>query len=370
MLNLILDAAEKLREWNDIRFFVFGMESAVLCFYIYYTGDFIRKARMRKENELRNDMAYTWALFFLFQAIMSVLIMYADYFQHYLPSLDSRNYFLNLGGVIGLIGIILIALKCEQIMKTHYIVTILLAAICACAILFYKFPTDMFNIFQTIAYTSIILIFYATIRYEIGKYPLLNKQLRIFILGFILMIICQLGRSDVSMNFFYNIDVDWLYNVRFFSDFGLLMSCFLLQYAFTQFPSLFELEWKKYLRELHIVHMKGGNELFSYYFQGGNEDNSEIVGGFMYGINQLVAEITGSETPLNMIKQKENVVCFEKNDKIIVVLIAKEYNEVYSIKLKYLLSKIMLDFGHLLDNWDGNKTIFKPLTKTVEEIFS
>lgn len=370
MLNFILDAAEKLREWNDIRFFVFGMESAVLCFYIYYTGDFIRKAKMRKQHELRNDMAYTWAAFFLFQAIMNVLIMYADYFQPYLPSLDSRNYFLNIAGVMGIFGLILIARKCEQIMKTYYIVTLVLSLINICVILFFKFPTDMFNIFQSIAYISIILIFYATVKYEIGQYPLLKKQLRVFVFGFILMIVFQLGRSDLSMNFFFNINENWLYNVRFISDFGLLISCFLLQYAFTQFPSLFELEWKKHLRELHIVHMKGGNELFSYYFQQGNEDKSEIVGGFMYGVNQLVSEITGSNTPLNMIKQQENVVCFEKNDKLIVVLIAKDYNEVYSIKLKYLLNQVTLKFGDLLDNWNGNKTIFKPIMEIVKDIFS
>lgn len=372
MVELIIAAAsvaEKLREWNDIRFFVFGMESAVLTFYLYYIGNFITKARKRKEYEMRNDLAYTWAAFFIFQSICNTLIMYADYFQNYLPSYDYRNYFLNLASVASLIGIILIARKAEQILRTHYVVTIMLSLIAVCPVIFYKFPTDYLNLFQTAAYICIILLFYAAVRYEIGNYRVILKQLKSFVYGFILFAISQLGRSDVSLNFFFNLEEDWMYNIRFFSDLGLVISVFLLQYSFSQFPSLFELEWKKYLKEIHIVHMKGGNEIYAYFFDEKNRENSEIVGGFMYGINQLVSEITGSNTALHMIKQQENVVCFEKNEQIIVVLIASDYKELYTHKLQQFLQHIMKEYGHLLPNWDGNRSHFKSLESLIQTYF-
>ncbi|MBD3351516.1 MAG: hypothetical protein GF364_08515 [Candidatus Lokiarchaeota archaeon] len=376
MINLIFDtienAADQLNYWTDIRFIVFGFEAAILAFYIYYTGRFLMGAKRKNEYSLRNDLSYTWAAFFACQAAMSAFIMYADYFQNYLPAGDIyawRNYFLNLGGVMGLVGIILIARKSEQILGTKYIISVLLLIISACVVLFFNFPTRYFNLFLIVAYITNILIFYSAVRYVIGSHPMLNRQLRIFVYGFILMTIAQFGRSDIALNFVFQYSVDWVYNLRFFADFFLMASLFLLQYAFNQFPSLFELEWRKYLRELHVVYMKGGNEIYGYYFDEENKDNSEIVGGFMYGVNQLVSEITGSDTALHMIKQQENVVCFEKNELVIVVLIAKEYNELYTHKLKQLLSIIMLEYGHYLENWKGNKTPFKSLKEKIEKIF-
>lgn len=373
---MLTDVAEILNTETTIRYFVFGMEACVFAFCIYYASDFIRKARRKKQNDLRNDMAYAWASFFILQAVMNALIVYADYFQDYLPATPPeftppfwRPYIINIAGVIGMIGLIIITLKSEQILGTYYLITVMLSMISVCVLIFPLFPMQYFTLFQTLAYITNIGIFYAAVRDRIGAHLLLKRQLKTFVYGFIIMAIAQLCRRDVILGIAFEMNVDWVYNIRFFADVGVLISLFILQYAFTEFPSLFELEWRKHLREIHVVHMKGGNEIYGYYFSDENADNSEIVGGFMYGVNQLVSEITGSDTALHMIRQKENVVCFEKTHLVIVVLIAKEYNEIYTIKLKQLLNQIMLDYGHLLEKWDGNKTPFKSIRELIEDVF-
>jgi len=372
MIHSILDVAERLMDRSDITLLAIGVEATIIAFCAFYAAQFYGKVRMRKEYDLKNDMAKTWLIFFVSQAAMNVLIVYGDYFQTYIPPIINRYYVLNLASVMGLIGLILIARKSEQILGTYYLVTILLTIITVCVVIFYNFPTPYLNLFVTFGYVVLIFIFYAAIKWEIGEIgelKELKKQMKFFELGFIMMAVSQLFRSEFILSIVFDISHNWVYNIRFFADWGLLASLFILQYSFQEFPSLFELEWRKHMKELHIMHMKGGNEIYSHFFVDQNRDNSEIVGGFMYGINQLVSEITGSQTPLNMIKQKENVVVFEKNDKLIVVLIAKEYNQIYTIKLKRMLNMVMERFGGELDNWNGNRTMFKPIEGFTDKIF-
>ncbi|MHA1819197.1 MAG: hypothetical protein ACTSU2_09480 [Promethearchaeota archaeon] len=366
---MLFDVAAKFSEWCDLRFLIVGIEASIVGFCAFYSAVFFAKAKMRKEYELRNDMAKNWMIFFLTQAIMNAIYIYADFFQPYIPNILSRDYINNLGSVIGMIGLILIAKEAEDILETKYIATITLSIISVFPVFFFYFPVVYFNYFIFIAYISIIVLFYGAVRFEIGNHPLLNKQLYFFVFGFILMASSQLFRSDAILTWIYTINTDWVYNVRFLADWGLLGSLFILQYVFNEFPSLFELSWRKHLRELHFVHMGSGNEILSYYFTEEKKDTSEIIGGFMYGVNQLIGEITGSDKPLNMIKQKENVIVFDKNDKIIIFLIADEYSEIYKLKLSQLLNYITINYGHLLENWDGERTRFYPIKEYIKKIF-
>ncbi len=366
---MILDVAEKLMEHSDITFISIGIEFVIVAFCWFFAVQFYSNIKRRKEYELRNDTALIWLVFFIFQGLSYSLGIFANYFQNHIPNFLSRNYLLNISGAIGLIGVILIARKSEQILKDYYIVTIVLSLFSIFPMVFYFFPALEFRIFQMIAYGAAILLFFTAVRYETGEHPILKKQLRFFIFGFLLMVVCQLARSDVILNILFAINEDLVYDMMLFGDIGLLLSLFLLQYTFIEFPSLFELEWRKFMTEVHVIYLKSGVEVFSHYFKGLKKDSSEITGGFLFGVNQLISEITGSETPLNMIKQEENVIVFEKNDKLIVFLIASEYNEIYVLKLQKLLNQIMHEFGHILEDWKGEMTPLKPIKEIIRKIF-
>ncbi|MHA1728945.1 MAG: hypothetical protein ACTSWY_09455 [Promethearchaeota archaeon] len=370
---MILGVAEKFMDRTDITLIVVGIECVIIAFCFFFTALFYAKIKRRKEYELRNDTAQIWMVFFFSQGCMYILNVFANFFQDSIPKeLLSREYLLNLAGVLGLVGLIFIAKKSEDILQDYFITTLILSFISVFPVLFFYFPYIPFIIFQAFSYITIIIIFYAAVRYKIGEHKLLNRQLGIFIIGFIVMAIAQLFRSDVILEMFCNINENYICNVRLLSDGALLASLFMLQYAFVEFPSLFELEWRKHLHELHVVYLNGGLEILSHFFKDGKKDlkiHSEIVGGFLYGVNQLITEITGSKTSLNMIKQQENVIIFEKNETLIIFLIAGEYNEIYKLKLKKLLSQIMIEYGHILENWKGNKTVLKPIRQMVEKIF-
>ena len=111
------DVAEKLMEHSDITFISIGIEFVIVAFCWFFAAQFYSKIKRRKEYELRNDTAQIWLVFFIFQGLSYSISIFANYFQNHIPIFLSRNYLLNISGAVGLIGVILIARKSEEILK-------------------------------------------------------------------------------------------------------------------------------------------------------------------------------------------------------------------------------------------------------------
>ncbi|MBN2157139.1 MAG: hypothetical protein JW776_13930 [Candidatus Lokiarchaeota archaeon] len=368
-----------LMQKRTLRELLIGLESIIGAFYLFYSMRFFVEAIHKKKKKEPMEMNLAWGFFFLGQFLFDAVKMYADFYQDHIPELIDRAYLNNVANALGLLGLVYISIQIERILKSGYINTIIISLISLCAIFFYNFPSNYLTLFIFVAFFATLGIIYAAIQSRVEHHPKLVDMLVIFILGFILLFLGNILKTDFILNLFiepftntFGNTNDILY-IRLLAGDGIVIaSIFIIQFSFQEFPSIMELNWSNYLLEIHIVSYNG-IELYNRRFYEErtlkSSTHPDLVAAAFSGIQDIIKEITGSEENVDLIDQGNYKMIFEKSRYVIVILIVTENLEIYRYKLEKLTPEIEEKFGNYISNWTGDMSLFEGAKDLIDTYF-
>ncbi|TFG19735.1 MAG: hypothetical protein EU530_05345 [Promethearchaeota archaeon] len=374
------DIDDILMQPRILRELLIGFESIIGAFYIFYCMKFIVDAIRRKKKGEPIGFPLAWAFFFFGQFLFDALKMFADFYQDLIPEIIDRAYLNNVASALGLLGLVLISIQIETILKSGFINTIIIGLISLCAIFFYNFPSNYLTLFIFVAFFSTLGIIYAAIKTRVEHHPYLNDILIVFVVGFILSFTGNLLKTDFILNLFsepfgliFGDSNDILFIRLLAGDAIVIGSIFVIQFSFYEFPSIMELTWTNYLFELHIVSYNG-IELYNkrFYEERGLKTGThpDLMAAAFSGIQDIIKEITGSEENVDLIDQGNYKMIFEKSEYSIVILIVSEYLDIYRYKLQKLCPEIEEKYGKHIKKWTGDMSIFEDANELIEHYFN
>ncbi|MBN1801355.1 MAG: hypothetical protein JW891_07605, partial [Candidatus Lokiarchaeota archaeon] len=144
-------------------------------------------------------------------------------------------------------------------------------------------------------------------------------------------------------------------------------SLFLLFLFFETTPSFAEFEWKDKVESIYIMHRSG---LLLYQKKINRNDQQEFYEASQSGVLttlKMMLDNISDQQEATFIEKKGKFVLIQPGTYIYGVLICKKkLNSLISILLD-IIQKIEGIYSGVLDNWDGNLVVFKPLSEIVKE---
>ncbi len=374
------DIDDILMQPRILRELLIGFESIIGAFYIFYSMKFFADAIRRKKKGESVGFPLAWALFFFGQFLFDALKMFADFYQDLIPEIINRAYLNNVANALGLMGLLLISIQIERILKSGFINTIIIGIISLCAIFFYNFPSNYLTLFIFVAFFSTIGIIYAAVQSRVEHHPRLHDMMIVFIIGFIMAFTGNLLKTDFILNLLsepfdllFGDSNDILFIRLLAGDAIVIGSIFVIQFSFHEFPSIMELNWTNYLFELHIVSYNG-IELYNkrFYEERGLKSGThpDLMAAAFSGIQDIIKEITGSEENVDLIDQGNYKMIFEKSEYSIVILIVSEYLDIYRYKLEKLSPEVEKRYGKYIKKWTGDMSLFQDAHELIDNYFN
>ncbi|MCP4762177.1 MAG: hypothetical protein GY870_10375 [archaeon] len=364
---MIFDVAEELMKKTIGREILIGFEYVIGGFFIFYIIQFFGYTFNKYRKKEPYKMQIAWALFFFGQFFMSLMNVFADFYYIDIIERMPRVYLNNVANAFGLLGLVAISFQIEKILRDHYINSIIITLIAACAIIF-DLPPNFLTIFQICAYASTLGMIYAAVHSRVEDVKHLRQMLNIFIVGFVMLFLGNFLKSDIFLQYI----LDLLFIIRIIGDFLVIFSIFVLRHSFREFPSIMDLNWQHYLLDIHIL-STNGVEIYNKSFVKRTETmkiDPDLAAAALTGVGQIMKEITGSKKSLNLIDQGDIQVMLEKSDKCIISLVVTEPLRIYEFKLDNLMANIIEIYGPELSNWSGDLTVFKDLDILIDKNFN
>jgi hypothetical protein len=168
----------------------------------------------------------------------------------------------------------------------------------------------------------------------------------------------HLGITDIAIGLFG-------LGIRIAGDLVDIIGILLFKTSLDYLPDFSEFDWIPSIRAVIVVH-SNGVPCFSR-FWGSNKnskdlsdnDKDSLISGAMSTVEILLNEMVGKEL-LNRIQLDDKVVLFEKRNNFMTIVIATEYLDSLSIRIRNFSDNFEEIFGSILKDWGGNITAFLP----------
>jgi len=184
-----------------------------------------------------------------------------------------------------------------------------------------------------------------------------------FIPGFMLLII------GFALTTFLFEDVLGL-NMRIVGALLQLIAIILLFGFFSSLPPFSEFEWEQKIEQVFIM-ARAGICLYNENLLGIKEKeliDENLIAGAITSVNLLLEELT-SDTGVVVINKKGKSIVIYPGKYVYGVIFCSEELNYIRVLAKRFVDKFETVYSHILINWDGEITIFKPTTNIVREIF-
>ena len=220
------------------------------------------------------------------------------------------------------------------------------------SILFYLIYVIIFITFVKIG----IIDFYK--KNVIGNYKL---PVISFITGGFMVLFGFTLASDIAINLFG-------LQIRILGDIFEIIGFIFLYYFFITSPSFSEYEWQDKIDSLFITH-KSGLVLYSRNFrEKKNLMDHTVVGGSITSVKiflEMITEIKGD----SVIEKEGKIVIIHPVRKIIGILICDEKLKSLQTLLNNFTKKVCTIYQKILEDWDGELSVFRPIENIVKEFF-
>ena len=362
---MILEALEFPLE-GPLREPLIILESIILFFFLELACYFWFRVRSHdKEIKSLQEKAYIW----LFLGLYFMLIFYivADFFA---DTPETRTLFLNFGYFGEMFGSFIFLYIMENqvvFIKKHLITTIFGIMMTIHIILFFT----AIQYTQTVSWVFLyllILFLFLYIRALTSKIHLKDPQgkfnwdlIKIFT-GFFCLCFGFALTTDFAISLFG-------LGIRLLGDILQLFSILFISLFFTSVPSLLEYYWQEKLESIFLL-MKSGLCIYYKFFREQIEGLDEtLVSGQLATVRIILEEITDSEG-VTIIEKQEKTTVIQPGQFIIGVSISDEHLNSIQILLKTFVEKIEKIYYKIFKIWDGNLSVFKPIEKIANDIFT
>ncbi len=327
---------------------------------------FLIKVKTHKEKlKSLQERAYIW-LFFGY-GMMWVFIYIADY---YIGVSYYRRLVLNLGFLWQILGLFVfiyilekykIFLKKHLFTKSYIIITILYLFVFFINIELASYISSIFWI--------TFLIFFIIYLKELSTHPYISKAsknikfdtLKLF-LGIILVAMGYQLTTRIMIIVFG-------LNSRLIGNILQIIGLIMLSFYFASIPSFSEYDWKDKVESIYITD-KSGIFLYKKTFRANvSTIGEQIIAGYMTSIRMMLQELI-NKPGASIIEKEGKVVIIQSGTLINGVIICDEKLNSLQILLNNFIIKIEEIYQGILQQWDGNLEIFKPIDNIIQDFFS
>jgi len=317
-----------------------------------------------KTKEVRNSTEVAYGLFFFLYSINWFWRIVSDFF---LVDLSFRMSFLQLSYLLQVFGILCFIFSIESQKKfiKPYFFTASISVLLVFSILIFLITSLSIIIFNIIAwsifsYFLLIYLHYFNSKIKFRKYH--KHKIIYFYIEFILFL----------FGFFlstYYVTESFGLGIRFVGALIQLCSIIFIFLYISTLPPFTEFDWFDKIESLYLVE-RSGLPIFTKHFK---EDlkkvNPTILGGTIISA-QLMLETIINEKGFSVIKRPDHTVIVYSGNHLTGIIFSK--GDLNSLKylLKCFISRIEEIYNNLLNDWNGDLTVFKPVEAICNEIFN
>jgi len=201
-----------------------------------------------------------------------------------------------------------------------------------------------------------------TVKWLFSVVGIIKTYIRIFELGLLLFIGgAAFTRTAQYLPEFSPLDLTF----SFIEIAGIL----LMTIGILQLPILSELDWKKKLIHLYIIH-SSGLVILERSFKEHDSISPVLVGSGLTGVATIVKEITKSDQKLSIIRQGDVNIALKYGNYVNMALLIEEDFKIVHVRLQELLEKFEELFKDILPTWKGDLKIFQPVNVLIEQILN
>jgi len=348
-----------------------------ICFEIalIFLIRYIKQRQEKQQKELVNLQELGYASLFMGFSIMWFFFIIGDYYSSVevvspflIWSIGSMRYlFLNCGYLSLMVGAFLFILLMEKykvyLVRKYFFSACFLTLIVIFIIFFFidiQFTQDLTFAFWPLFFLFFLIYIVDFVRKVQTRQSLVRGLLK-FLPGFLLLAIGFMFTTD------FMIDALGL-EFRLVGSILQILAIFSISFFFITLPPFAEFDWRNKIEHLFIID-KAGICLYNKTFDETSEIMDEnLISGAISSINLMLKELTADEG-VSVIKKKGKAIIIFPSKFIAGVMFCKEDLNFIKLLLKDLIDKFELIYHHILLDWDGDVTIFKPTEKIVNEIF-
>ncbi len=149
----------------------------------------------------------------------------------------------------------------------------------------------------------------------------------------------------------------------------LLTSFISLCILLLRLPAVALLDWKKSLEELFLIGKSGMCMVQKSFGTRVRELDDSLATSAIMTVNMLIQEmIAAGEQGLSKVKKKNKVIYIFSSALVNAAVISNEDNPAIPPKLKRLVLHFEEIYGSIIQNWNGDAHIFRPVETIIEEI--
>lgn len=133
-------------------------------------------------------------------------------------------------------------------------------------------------------------------------------------------------------------------------------------------PPAEEMDWPNQVVQLYVI-TDGGIMMTHYAFKSKVTFDLDLFSGGISGVTTILQEMIESDQKLKVIDHEDKKLLFEYGDRFVVTLIARKDLRIIRSKLKILSEEIQNVFWEILEDWNGDLDVFKPINTLIKNLF-
>ncbi len=358
-----------LAQPGALRELAIGSGFVIFAFSLYFGTQFVYESLKRRKEQKSWNLYLSWILFFFLFAVKDILFTITDFYPVLYVDTMSRDIMQKIGIFFSIACILAFSIPVERLVRMVPFLNSSAIIFIGVVAIFIDFNFDFVFLLISIISLVILAIFYFVVTVRIKGESFLSHKVYFVLVGFSILLFANAFLSETLLEIF-----GLFY--RLIGNLILIAALFFLQFSFYYFPSLFELEWNRFLKSIYVI-SSNGLKIYSKHFheteqyrnENEREVESEFIAAAFTGITSIISEITGTPGRLHTIDQGDTQLIIAGDDNLKLFLLTTEDLEIFHAKLERLSRELVDLYGDILVGWGGNVSIFKPVEKMVEIIF-
>ncbi len=348
------------------------MEVCMALIGVHLAFKFFKNNATSKETTRGSRMFVAWGWLFAGYAATIILYIIADFYM--IDLAKARFDWLEVGYVALATGVLFYIYNIESvgIIKTKHVFSISFGILYFILLAFFVLSVfasvvdgTFVQLFAISFLVPLILLFFI---YTAKINQLIKGKLKVYsavmIIGLLIFILGWMGATDIVVK---NFGIgNWM---RLIADVMQISGLCILGLFFSLLPSWREIEWRASLKSLFVIY-QGGTCIYQHDFTGREEPGSVniMMGGVVEMVKSVLDQVLLSGS-LKVFDFKDKKMLLEQGKHISVAIIVDSVSESLNYVLHDFTGRFEVFFGRVLDDWNGDSSVFEPTKVLIKWLF-
>nr|MDO8086124.1 hypothetical protein [Candidatus Sigynarchaeum springense]MDO8119662.1 hypothetical protein [Candidatus Sigynarchaeota archaeon] len=357
--------------WAPLRVPMLLIEVSMAFFGAHLAFKFFKNYLTLQDTSRGSKMHAAWGWLFTGYATTIIIYIIADF---YAMALQIRFDLLEYGYVAMATGALFYIYNIESVgvIKTRHVFTIIfgvlyfiLLALLVMSVFLHLIEGTVVQFFAISFMIPVILFFFI---YSARINQLIKGKMKVYsaamVIGLLIFMLGWMGATDFAMR---NLGGLW---IRLIADILQCVGLSTLGLFFSLLPSWREIEWRAALKSLFVIY-RGGSCVYQHDFTGGEAlaDANTIMGGVVEMVKSVLDQVLlpGS---MKVFDFKDKKMLMEQGKFATIAVIADSVSDSLCYMIHDFTSRFEVYFGNILQDWNGDTTVFEPTRILIKWLFN